>query len=89
MLLICNGVLLAELPAQAAAEVSRALAGAAKAAEAVQPQVLQQQVQDQALMMRTGFMPGLALSDNKAVIEEAKKEAQWSRELRKSVRGQG
>lgn len=83
VLFILNGVLLAEWPADKAAETAKALISVAKVAEAADAKVIQETIEDQALMIRSGFMPGLSLTQNPRVFKEAKKHAEHDRSLRR------
>ena len=85
VLMILNGVLVAEFPFDKALEVAEALKVVAKTAEQNNKPVMDRQIQEQAMLMRSGFMPGFSLSGNPVVIENAKTEAQWNRTLRKSM----
>lgn len=83
VLLIRNGVLVAEMPWEAAAGFARAVTGAARLAEEFAKH--DQVIGDQALAFRAGLPWGL--TDNKAIIEEAKKECLHNRDLRRFIKG--
>lgn len=77
VLLIRNGVLLDAIPWEKAIELADALKSVARVAESNSQPVIKQQVDDQAVLLRSGFMPGLSLTPNTKVFQEAWKEAQW------------
>lgn len=79
VLFIHNGVLICDLPWQQALELGRALRAQAKRAEANSKP--QQIADDQALLIRTGCPVGL--SGDRRVIDEAYKNAQHDRDLRR------
>jgi hypothetical protein len=83
VLLIVNGILIAELPHDAAHRVGKALMSSAKLAEEwANPLPL---VADQALAFRCGLPFGL--TNNVKIIEEAKQSALYDRDLRRYIRG--
>ena len=86
VMMILNGVLLAEWPWDKALEVSKALASVAKVAEGNSAPARDKIIQDQAVLMRSGFMPGLSLTPDARVFSEAKKEAQYNTKLRRYLR---
>lgn len=82
VLLIVNGVCIADMPWQAAQDVASALAGAGKLAE--EHACADKIISDQALLTRSGANFGL--SQNPLILSEAKNMAAWDRDLRKSVK---
>jgi|GEM_PF-1735227 len=71
--LILDGKLIADMPWQAALEFSQKLRYKAKLAEEFD--AVNQIVSDQALLLRAGV--NLGLSNDRRILDEAGKEAQW------------
>jgi len=83
VLLLKNGVLIADMPYDAALQVSRAMRVKAKDAE--EHVKAEQIINDSALLLRTGFPIGL--SSNPDIIRESIKEAVNNRTLRRALPG--
>ena len=83
VLLIVNGVCVADMPWEAALGVGRACYQCAKMAE--EHAKHNDVIADQALAFRLGLPVGL--SNNRKIIEEAKKDALFDRDLRRYIRG--
>lgn len=79
VLLLSGGILIAEMPWEAADQLARALT--AKARQAEELQKAEQIAFDQAVLMRGGFPIGL--TRHKAIMSEAIKEAFWNTQLRR------
>jgi len=83
VLLLKNGVLIADMPYDAALQISRAMQVKAKdAEELVKANAI---IADSALLLRTGFPIGL--SNNPDIIRESIKEAVNNRILRRALPG--
>lgn len=83
VLLLSGGILIAEMPWQAADQLAAALK--AKARQAEELQKAEQIAFDQAVLMRGGFPIGL--TRHKAIISEAVKQAFWNTDLRRYMPG--
>lgn len=81
VLVIKNGVLLFELPADKALELAQAIASVAKKAEEHLDR--DSLIRDAAILARAGVPVGLALDPR--IQEEARKAALYDRELRKNI----
>src|SRR5574341_1105898 len=83
VIIISDGHFICEIPWQTAQEISKALLSVSKLAEAYDN--VEATIKDQALLLRKGFPMNL-VSDKKA-LEEAYKNAYWSKDMRKISQG--
>lgn len=83
IVLLVNGRLTADFPPQVARQLAVALnAQAALIENDANPE---KTINDQAILMRAGMK--LGLTDNKKILKEAHKEAQWNGDLRRYMKG--
>lgn len=83
VLLLSGGILIAEMPWQAADQLARALT--AKARQVEELQKAEAIAFDQAILMRAGVPFGL--TNHRAILREAAKEAAWNTKLRRYMPG--
>ena len=83
VILITEGKEYLELPWEAALKIGRAMIAQARRAEEAAKAL--NIVEDQAIIIRSGFPVGL--TNRKDIQTEALKEAKWNRELRKKMPG--
>jgi hypothetical protein len=83
VLLLSGGLLIAEMPWQAADDLARALT--AKARQAEEHVKAERIAFDSAILMRAGVP--FSLSNRRDILKEAMKEAAWSTKLRRYMPG--
>lgn len=83
VLLLSGGILIAEMPWEAADQLAKALL--AKARQAEELQKAEQIALDQAVLLRGGFPFGL--TRHRAIMSEALKQALWNTQLRRYMPG--
>jgi len=81
VVLVYNGRRVCDMPPEIAQQVSRLLYQKAMVADEYRD--ANRIVMDQAIMQRAGMPFGL--SNNRKIVDEARKEAQWNTKLRKSM----
>jgi len=83
VLVFKNGVLIADMPWQAADQLWKAIRAKTKAAE--EHASAEQIIADQSLLIRAGAPFGL--TNHPLILSEATKEAAWNRDLRRHLPG--